>query len=142
MAYLEDGYRTLFSFASAPGILLMEVSVTPFGMEGGDQIEVTTMRNNLLRTFAPQFLITMTEASFVAAYDPFAKDTLMTQVINTNDQITITYSDGSRWTFWGYLKSATPGEAVIGGRPTMNCTVVPTNRNSSGAETFPSYTAP
>lgn len=141
MAFLEDGYRTLVTFELEPTIRLLEVSVTPFGLEGGDQIEQTTMRNNLWRTFAPQFLITATEMSGVFAYDPIILADLL-GMLNVNQIIACTHSDGSAWTFWGYLRNFILNENSIGSRPTGNAIIVPTNRDASGVENTPTYTAP
>lgn len=138
MAYLEDGYQTLISFNGAPGVLLKEKSVTPFGLDGGDRVDITTMRNTTVRTYAPQGLIEATEMNFVAAYDPSVLPVLIS-ILNVPDIVVITHSDGSGWSFDGYLKSAIPSENSIGEQPTLACTVVPMNIDPTGTETVPTY---
>jgi hypothetical protein len=137
MAFLEDGYQTLVAFANYPSILLKEKEVTPFGMEGGERIDITTMRNETVKTYAPQGLIEATEMSVVCAYDPAILTTLVAAV-NVLDVVDITHSDGSGWSFYGYIKSAIPSTNTIGEQPTMTITIVPTNTDPSGVEVVPS----
>lgn len=139
-AFLEDGYSTLVTFDLDNAVALLEVSVTPPGYEGGDSIDVTTMRNTLYKTFAAQGLITVSESSLVVAYDPVVYGNIQSNLINKNGIITFTFSDGSSIDIWGYLKNFTPNECAIGERPTANCTVTPTNRNNSQQEVAPVYT--
>ncbi len=136
MAFLEDGYQTLVSFALHPTILLKEKEVTPFGMEGGERIDITTMRNEQVRTYAPQGLIEATEMTVVCAYDPAILTTLLS-ALNVPDVVDITHSDGSGWSFYGYIKSAVPSANTIGEQPTMTITIVPTNTDGTGNEVVP-----
>lgn len=139
--YLEDGYQTLITLSVGGSIKMLEKSVTPPGIHGGDQIELTTMRNALWRTFAPQWLMTLQEFSLTVAYDPVILTTLASTVLNVNQLITVTHSDGSSWEFWAYVKSLVPNENTIGDQPTGVLTIVPTNRNDNRVETAPVYNA-
>lgn len=136
--FLEDGYSTLIGFTGAPAILLREKTVTPFGMMGGDRIEQTTMRNVTVHTYAPQHLIEASEMSFTASYDPAVLTTLIS-ILNVNDLIVVTHSDGHHWEFFGYLKDVVPNENTIGEQPTVNCTIAPTNVDLVGNESVPIY---
>lgn len=140
MSYLEDGYQTLISFAENPAVHLKEKTITPPGIDGGDAIDVTTMRNEDWRTFALRALKTLTESSFRAAYDPVIYDEL-DAMINVNQLITITFSDGSSVAFWGGLRTAQPQEVEEGAMPEVECNITPTNRDNTGAEVAPVYTA-
>lgn len=136
--YLIDGFKTLISFAGAPSILLREKSVTPLGLDGGDKIDITTMRNTLVRTYSPQHLIDTTDMSFVASYDPAVLTELLA-MINVNDLIGVTHSDGHGWDFFGALRSAIPNENNIGEQPTLNCVINPTNVDLVDNESVPLY---
>src|SRR3982750_2817179 len=118
MAWLEDGYQTLITFAGAPAVLLREKTVTPFGLDGGEKVDTTTMRNTTVRTYAPQHLIEATDINVTCAYDP-AVLTQLIAMINVRDLISITHSDGHAWDFFGHLKSAIPNENSIGEQPTI-----------------------
>lgn len=140
MPRLDDGYQTLISFASNPAVKFYEKTVTPPGMDGGGPTVTTTMRNETLRTMAPKFLVTMTESSVVAAYDPeFYNDVL--QMINVNQLVTITFPDGSSLDFWGWLDKFVPNEHQEGEQPTAQVTIHPSNQNDSGVETLPVFNA-
>lgn len=141
MAYLEDGYQTLIGFTGAPSILLREKTVQPFGMDGGDRIEQTTMRNVTVHTYAPQHLIEATQMQFTASYDPGVLTTIIS-MININDLISVFHSDGTAWEFFGYLRSFVPNENQIGEQPTAACIIEPTNLSLLGAEQVPAYISP
>jgi hypothetical protein len=140
MSYLNNGYQTLISFASNPTVHLKEKTVTPPGIDGGDEIDTTTMRNSVWRTKQPRTLKTLTEASITAVYDPLCYNELLA-MINVNQQITITFPDGSSLQFWGWLKNFTPNENSEGEQPTAACSIVPGNQDNTGAEVGPTYAA-
>jgi hypothetical protein len=140
MAILTDGFSTRLSFANYPGILLEEKTVTPPGIEGGGAIDNTTMANTTWRTASPKSLKTLTDGSLSAAYDPDVLDTIMT-MINENQLITATFPDGSTFAFWGWLDTFEPSELSEGEQPLADCTMVPSNKNDSGVETGPVYSA-
>jgi hypothetical protein len=133
---MDDGYQTLITFARNPVIAFWEKSVTPPGMDGGDEIDTTTMHNVRFRTFASRALITLTEGSVTAAWDPDLYDEILL-LLNENDVITITFPDGSTLAFWGFLKSFEPDEFVEGEQPTATITYVPTNQDNTGVERAP-----
>lgn len=138
MAYLEDGYQTIISFSLSPNVKFREISITPPGMDGGDAIDITTMRNQNWRTFAPRKLKTLSSMTVTAAYDPEVLQSVL-QFVNVNQEITVTHSDGSKWKFWGYVKTFTPGENTEGERPTAEVEIVPTNKDDGGTEIAPQY---
>jgi hypothetical protein len=144
MTIMKDGFSTTISFSAggsgAMGITILEKTVTPPGMDGGDAIEVTTMRNTNWRTKWPKSLKDLTDCSFSAAYDSAAYDDLLFMLL-VNQEITITFPDESTLAFWGYLKSFIPGENAEGVEPIAQCVIVPTNLNNSDVEQDPDYTA-
>lgn len=131
---LDDGYRTLVTFASDPNIELWEVSVTPPGLDGGDEIDTTTMHNDTYRTRSPRSLKTLTEFSMTVAYDPSCYTALLA-LINVETTITVTFPDGSTLAFFGFLKAFQPDALEEGSPPRASVTVVPTNQDpTSGVE--------
>jgi len=137
---LDDGYQTLMSFAAAPSVLFFEKTVTPPGLDGGGEVDTTTMLNETYRTRNAKALITMTNASMTAAYDPLVYNDILT-LINNNNLITLTFPDGDMLAFYGWLNSFVPGEHVEGTQPTADVDVIPSNQNEAGEETAPVHTA-
>lgn len=139
MTRIDDGYQTLISFAENPSVSFYEKEVTPPGMDAGGPVDTTTMRNTTVRTFAPKHLVTMTEMSFTAAYDPEVYDSVLA-MLGVNQLITVTFPDGSTLAFWGWLDKFMLGALTEGSQPTADCTIQPSNQNDSGVETQHVYT--
>ena len=139
MARIDDGHATLITFAADSDVQLWEKEVTPPGVSGGGANDTTTMNNTAWRTFAPKKLKTLTEMSFVAAYDPKVYDEIVL-MCNDNQLITITFADGSKLAFWGWINEFTPNRIVEGEQPTAEVTIIPSNQNDSGVEVAPDYT--
>ncbi len=139
MAIMEDGFSTIIAFPSHPSVAFEEKTVTPPGVSGGGQNDVTTMRNTTWRTMAPKKLKTLTESTFEAAYDPAVFDDIVAMV-NDNQLITITFPDASTLAFYGWLDDFIPNANEEGSQPTANCTIQISNRTDAGVETAPVYT--
>ena len=136
---LDDGYQTLMSFALDPTVKFFEKAVTPPGIDGGGEVDTTTMLNAVFRTRNPKALITLTPASMTAAYDPAVYPEIVA-LVNKNNLITLTFPDGDTLAFFGWLNTFTPGEHVEGTQPTATVEVIPSNQNASGVETAPVHT--
>lgn len=140
MSYLNDGYQTLISFSANPTVHLKEKETTPPGIDGGDEVDTTTMRNTTWRTRQPRNLKTLTESSIVVSYDPVCYNEL-NAMINVNQEITVTFPDGSSVVFWGWLRTFTPNSNTEGDQPTANCGITPSNQDNNGVEVGPTYNA-
>lgn len=138
---IDDGFKTLISFALSSSVKFWEKSITPPGMSGGGPNDTTTMRNTLYRTKAPKKLITLDPATVVVAYDPAVYPQIVS-MLNQNQAITITFPDDSTLVFWGWIDSFAPSEASEGEQPTATVTIQPSNQNASGVETAPVQTDP
>lgn len=123
---LKDGFPTKITIGLDPDISFWEKSVKPPGADGGDEIDQTTMHNVDVTTKAPQSLIDFTVCSGVAAYDPNILNQILA-TINMETTITLTFSDGSTWSFYGYLKIFDPQELTRGVQPEANFEIVVTN---------------
>jgi len=137
---LENGYQSFVAFAEDPDVSFWEKTVQPLGLDGGEKIDITTMHNTTIKTYAAQALPGCTDATVTAAFDP----QVLTQalaLINVNGEVSNIFPDTSTWTSFGFLKSFVPDAMSNGAQPEASCTVVYTNVNASGAETAPVYAA-
>lgn len=123
---MDDGHSTLITIGSLTTISFWEKTVKPPGVDGGDKIDTTTMHNVTYRTFEPRALITLTECTTSAAWDPNLYNQLV-QHVNRNTTITVRFPDGSTCAFYGFVKSAEPGEHSEGEMPMIDVTIEPTN---------------
>lgn len=141
---MTDGFSTTIDLSGA-GVSFEEKTITPPGVEGGDAIETTSMRNSNWRTMFPRALRTLTQVTVNVSYSP--KDITdmgdpSTGDINNNQLITVTFPDGATIAFWGYVKSFIPGQHQEGSQPEATITIQPTNQDNTQAEVAPAYTAP
>lgn len=140
MARIDDGHKTLITFAETANVKFYEKSVTPPSMSAGGANDTTTMHNDRWRTNAPKKLITMGDMSVTAAYDP-AVLTQIKDMLGKNQEITVTHPDGSTWKFWGWVDEFTPGANSEGSQPTAEVKIICSNQDDLGVETEPTYTA-
>jgi len=137
---LPDGYQTTVQIHADPDISFWERSVTPPGIDGGDEVELTTQHNSTWRTLASRSLATLTEMVLSGTYDPDVYDEILA-IINYETTITVFFPDGSTLAFYGFVKRFTPGELVEGVPPECSVVIVPTNRDpADGTEQAPVMT--
>lgn len=135
---LRDGHSTTISLTGA-GVTFWEKTVQPPGLEGGEPIDTTNMRNTVWRTSAPRRLKTATPCEATVSYDPTTY-TSIREAINVNQQITVTFPDGGTIAFYGFLKTFTPEALQEGQEPSARITIIPTNTDTDGAESAPVIT--
>jgi len=129
--HFDDGYSTRIVFSADTDIGLWMKTVTPPGWDGGDEIDITTMHNSALRTFAARSLATLTEFSTTCAWDPLVYDGVKNNLLNVETTVAVYFPDGTSLAFYGFLKRFEPGEMVEGEQPEATVTVQPTNRDPS-----------
>ncbi len=139
MARLDDGFSTTIDFDLDTGVRFWEKEVTPPGIDGGGEIDTTTMRNDTYRTKWPKSLITLTESPFTAAWDLEAYDEIIAMV-NQNQLITITVPDGGTIVFWGWINTFAPNALVEGEQPTAEVEIIASNQNNDKVEVAPDIT--
>lgn len=141
MSMLTDGFKTLISFALAPGIELFEIEVTPPGLDALGKIDITTMHNTRWRTSVGKALVTATDMQFTAAYDPVMYVDILA-ILGIAGIVSVTFPDGSHLEFTGSLDKFQPGMLKEGDRPTAACTIIIHNQTVLGAEEAITYFAP
>ena len=138
MARMDDGLGTRFILSNIPTIDIRRTGVTPFGTDGGDLKDMTTLENEEWRTFLPKRLKTMTAGKQTVYYDPNDLETIRAQ-ININQPTTLRYPDGEEDSVWATLKSFMPAEHKEGVPPTADMELVPTNMNADLDEAGPEF---
>lgn len=131
---LDDGFKTLVTFASKPNIKLWVKSVKPPGYDGGGGVATTTMENTRVRTQKPKKLLTITEGEFKAAYASEVIEDIL-DLLQSLDEITVTFEDETSWTFWGWLDSFVPDNLEEGSQPEATCKFLASGEDgTSGTE--------
>lgn len=129
----DEGYQSLIAFAADADLSFWETVVGAPGMDGGDPVPTTTMHNTGLRTFAPRQLKTLTPFQVQGKFASGTVDQVYA-LINVNGWITIKWPDDTQFSFIGFLKSFTPGQAQEGNPLEGTLEIVPTNQEA-GVET-------
>lgn len=127
---LEDGYSSKIAFNRDPDANFWESlggGVGSPGIDGGDEIDISTMHNTVWRTFVARTLKTLTEFSVTALLDPIFYTECVNNLINQEGSITRHFPDGSKVDFYGFLKSIEFDDFVEGEPPTVTLNIVPTN---------------
>lgn len=137
---LKDGYQTLITFARDPDVEFWERTVKPVGLDGGEPIKLTTMHNTNVHTFAPRQLTMISPGSTTVGYNPTCLNSILNNLLNQEDTITETYSDGSTYAYFGYLQKFERNDHSEGEMPEATVSFVATNRDSTGAEQLPVLT--
>lgn len=138
---LDDGHATLITIENDPSIKLFEKEVTPPAINSGGPIDTTTMRNIAMRTAAPKKLKGLGQVTATCAYATSAMDAIYAQ-LGINQRLTVTYPNGARYRFWGWLDAFTPGAHSEGEQPTAEVVFQPSNRSNDDEESPPEYHAP
>jgi hypothetical protein len=137
---MPDGYRTVFSLSLLPTTSFWEKEVKPPGVDGGEAVDTTTMRNNKWRTYGARHLKTLTEMTCNVAWDPDVYTQIVNTLINNNAAITVWFPDGSSLSWYGYMVKFDPGEHKEGEMPIASMTLRPTNTDETTAEQSPVLT--
>jgi len=137
---IDDGFATLVAFSDYPNIKFWEKEVTPPSISGGGANDVTTMRNTALRTKSPKKLKSMGDMTLTASYDPAVYVDLF-DMVNHNQEITITWPDDDTYTFWGWVDEFKPNPVKEGEQPTASVTIICSNHDDDLNEVEPVFVA-
>lgn len=119
------------TFAGDTDLTIYEVTVKPWGVDGGDPINITTQWNTEVVTKAEQRLKEITDGQITFAYDPTSWIEGYGQV-NTNNSTTFLWPEGSTLDVWGYLKDLDYDPLSREEMPMGTATVVATNWDPVG----------
>lgn len=144
MSLLRDGFSTTITpTLGAFGLVVVEKTVTPMGMEMGGPIGITSMRNVAFRTQIAKSLISCKPFNLTVQWDPaWGYNTLLSTYLGVNQQLRITFPDGSGVIFYGWYESLDPMEHKEGDEPLATLQICPSNLNGSLVEQGPVYAAP
>lgn len=134
----DDGFSTIITMSLLPAAKLFEKDITPPGVTAGGAVDTTTMRNANWRTMSPRQLKSLTPVSATVAFAFEAQEQIL-QVVGVNQEITVTFPDGSTILFWGWLEEFTPGAFTEGEQPTATITIQPSNHNNNDQEVSPVF---
>lgn len=144
---LLDGQGLTVSFSIDTTIYFYPKNLTPSGWDGGGPNDITLLANTTYHTMAPKKLKMITALTGEGAYSTAGLNTngdvgRFINMVNRNQEITVTYPDGASFTFWGYVDKIIPGQIVGGTQPTVTITIQPTMINNTDcSETGPTYVA-
>lgn len=139
MAFLPDGFQTFIIFALLPGVLFKEKEVKPPAMQAGGAIDVTTMRNNTVRTRWHKSLTTLSEMNVVVSYDTSVYTQIYASLLQRNGLISVNFPDNSLLTFQGWLDEFTPNQLKEGDFPLADAKIIP-SLLTAGVETAWTFT--
>lgn len=139
---VEDGFSTTITFARLPTVSFWEKQVKPPGVDGGDKIDTTTMRNSKVRTASNRHLYTLMDPTATVMYDPSVHANMISALINAPGSVTVRFPDGTSCSFYGYLQKFEPSDNKEGEAPEATITVAVTNWDPSNhVEAEPVYTS-
>ncbi len=140
---IPEGFKSLITFASDPTVGFWEIQLKPPGVDGGQEIDITTQHNSTWHTMYPRTLKKLDPVTFEGAYDIDFLPSIIS-LVNKLDTITVLFPDGSTFCFFGWLQKIEFGELKEGEFPKCNGNIVPANVDPSSnvlAEQGPVFTA-
>lgn len=139
MAFMHDGFSTIISvWTNGQPINLKEREVQPPDLDGGGEIDTTTMRNVRWRTKAPKSLWTLGDLTVQVQYDPIAYQQLLPWV-NVITYFTVVFPTGQWIGFYGWIDKFTPPSHKEGEFPVAELKVHCSNTDANGNEWAPHY---
>lgn len=140
---IDDGFASAIALSLDVNIALWETEVQLPGLDAGDPIDTTNMRNIKYRTKDARKLITLMETQHTCRYNAGSYIQLLA-VLNQPQSITIWLPDGtavnngSNISFFGYISKADFKAFKEGEPPEVEITIVPTNTDpADGTEADP-----
>jgi len=135
----KDGYQTCSTFGLDDNLQFWEKTVKPPSLKAGGAIDTTTMKNQTVRTRFPKSLVDIGESNMVGAWAHGTYEEIMA-MIGVNQQITLTFPDGSTTVYWGWIDEFDPDDMEEGEHPTSSILIIPSNVDNTGAESLPVHT--
>lgn len=133
----KDGLSTKIALENDPDIEFWEVEVQPPGVDGGDEINMTTMHSVTWEVFRARQLKRLTPFTVRAFYAQDVYVSILAQV-NNEQTMTVIHPDTDSTSFYGYMQRFIPQANVPGQPPQADITFVPTQWDpDAGAEAGP-----
>lgn len=120
---LENGFTSKVAFSRNPSCAVWEKTVQPVGWDQGEPIDISTMFNSRKRTKAPRALTDTTPQVMTVAYNP-AFYTQLREMIGVPQSITHHFPDGTKYSYWGWIKDFIPAPLSDGVFPEATMTVI------------------
>jgi hypothetical protein len=138
--FLENQFRTHITLGNINNISFWEQTVKPPGFSAGGPIKTSTMFNVRYHTQAPKKLLTTSDITGKAGYDPIVGSQVIAQA-GIPQSITVTHPDGSTEAHWGWLDEWMPGENTTeDGFPTADYKICISNWDETNdVEAGPAY---
>jgi hypothetical protein len=135
--FIFDGHSTIIELLGFGGITLKEKTVTPPGYDGGGPNDTTNMRLKVLRTKQPKKLKSLDKTNALVFYNADQLQ-LYLLAINVVQYIRVTFPDGNRVKFYGWLNTFKHAEHKEGEPPCATIEIEPTNQDpANGNESLP-----
>lgn len=137
MSEVYEGVGSTVTFGST-GVSFSIEQISGGGGWSKEVIDVTTLSNVAAKTKVLGKLKEHEDFSITVLMDP-------TKVHNSsfsaNELITLAFPSAGSLAIWGAVSGVAPGDLVVGDKPTTELTITVTNRNGSGVETVPAFSA-
>ncbi len=135
---LSDGFSTVVDLEGSPAIRIYARDTTPPGFSAGGPIDTTTMRNTAWRTSIARKLKTFSATHVVVAVATEVIS-LIKDKIGINQLMRITFPDGFRIGFWGWVDEFSLGAISEGNKSLASLVIQPSMVDVNGNETAPIY---
>ena len=134
MSLVFEGQGSTFTVT---GLTLEPKSITVGGWNK-EEIDVTNLSNSEVKTFIMATLKTVSNLVLNLEFDP----SVFSALPEGNALWTINFAGTTEnIAFWGDIMEVGDVELATDNQPVFDLTIKPTNRNASGAETAPAYSA-
>lgn len=138
---MPDGFGAKIAFNRRPAIQIWEKKVKPYSIDGGDPVDQTTNWNVKVRTKSMRVLSEFQAIVVEAGYDSDCYDDIYNGLLNAEGSITVYWRSGAKLDFYGALRKIDPSDLEDANKPMLSLTIEFTNRDASGNEVAPVYTA-
>jgi hypothetical protein len=138
--WIEPTGTTLTFTGTGVSFTLDWVTITPAPLEGGEAIDTTSLANTQFKTSMPQTLISCGDLTFSGELNADALDDAVDSINKEATAVVVVGNGGGTFTYYGYLKSVTPGSLTAGEKATMDGVFAVTNTVTTAY--VPTETAP
>jgi len=132
---MPDGFSTKVVFALMPTCPFWEITPQIGGIDGGELIKISSMRNTLWHTAKFRTLLKAEDTEVKVSFDPRLYNEVKANLINRNTTVSEWFPDGSTLTYFGGLRKMGKMSMSEGELPTTDITISKTNIDPSDNQT-------